>query len=241
MPEEYERQECFVPLHADSLHDLTSPVHQIGTMFDLYLQRRQKQPACEDEVVLNLIRDSTVRLRSLIDALRDYHRVAGTSSPARCCDSNALLTVALTSLEGKIRESGAEVVRGDLPQIHCDPNQMIYVFTSLIQNALKFRGDASPQIRISAVSQGTDWRFSVCDNGIGIDPRHRESVFHMFKRLHSDRYPGAGAGLAIAHRIVQLHGGRIWVESEPGQGSTFLFTLPCESWQPACLTVNVPR
>ncbi len=235
MREVTERQECIVPLHADSLHDLTSPVHQISTMFALYMQRRQKQPGVDDEVVLNLIRDSTIRLRALIDALRDYHRIAGTASPARSCDSNALLTVALTSLESAIRESGAEIQRDDLPQIHCDPNQMIFVFTSLVQNGLKFRGEASPRIRISAKAQGSDWLFSIRDNGIGIDPRHAESIFHLFKRLNSDRYPGAGAGLAITYRIMELHGGRIWVESELGKGSTFLFTLPCESWHPACL------
>jgi len=229
-------QDYFVPLHADSLHDLASPVNQIATMFELFLRRRRNLEQSEDDVVLNLIQSSTVRLRNLIAALQDYDRVAGAISEPRSCESNALLAVALTSLDPIIRKTGARVRQDDLPRIHCDPNQMIYVFTSLIDNAIKFRGEAGAEVQIAATGEASEWLFSVRDNGIGIDPRHRESVFHMFKRLHGERYPGSGAGLAITHRIVGRHGGRIWVESEPGQGSTFFFTLPQGSWQPACLS-----
>jgi light-regulated signal transduction histidine kinase (bacteriophytochrome) len=219
-------EDSFVPLYADSLHDLASPVSQIATMFELFLKRQRKRPGSDDDEVLNLIQDSTARLQKLVSALQNYDRVAGASFEPRSCDSNALLTVAIASLHPLIPESGAQVMYGDMPRIHCDFNQMSYVFTSLLDNAIKFRGEDRPEVRISAASQGGDWLFSVRDNGIGIDPRHRESVFHMFKRIHGDRYPGAGAGLAITHRIVQRHGGRIWVESEPGHGSAFFLTLP---------------
>jgi light-regulated signal transduction histidine kinase (bacteriophytochrome) len=227
-------QECFIPLHADSLHDLASPVNQIATMFELFLKRRKAKPPTEEDTVLNLIRESTSRLRNLIGALQDYDRLAGAISEPRSCESKALLAVALTSLDPVIRQSGAQVRQEELPRIHCDPNQMIFVFTSLIDNAIKFRGEDGPDVGVSAVGQGAEWLFSVRDNGIGIEARHRESVFHMFKRLNGERYPGWGAGLAITHQIVGRHGGRIWVESEPGNGSTFFFTLPRQNWQPAC-------
>jgi light-regulated signal transduction histidine kinase (bacteriophytochrome) len=228
MPEQAQKVslEGFVPLHADSLHDLASPVNQIGTMFELFLKRRRRHAeADEDDTVLNLIHDCTQRLRTMVSALQDYDRVSGAIAEPRPCDSEALLAVALTSLDPHIRRTGAKVSQGELPRIHCDPNQMIYVFSSLIDNAIKFAGDAPPDVRISAASQNADWLFSVSDSGIGIDARHRESVFHMFKRINGDRYAGAGAGLAIARRIIERHGGRIWVESEPGRGSTFFFTL----------------
>jgi light-regulated signal transduction histidine kinase (bacteriophytochrome) len=221
------QQDSFVPLHADSLHDLASPVGQIATMFELFLTRQRKRASSDDDEVMNLIQDSTARLQKLVAALQNYDRVAGAFFEPRSCDGNALLSVAIASLHPLIHDSGAHLMYADLPRIHCDFNQLSYVFTGLLDNAIKFRGEDRPEVRISAAPQNGDWLFSVRDNGIGIDPRHRESVFHMFKRINGDRYPGAGAGLAIAHRIIQRHGGRIWVESEPGQGSTFFLTLPC--------------
>jgi light-regulated signal transduction histidine kinase (bacteriophytochrome) len=227
-------QECFVPLYGDSLHDLASPVNQISTMFELFLKRQRKQAAGEEDPMLNLIRGSVARLQKFVAALQEFDRIAGAPAKQRLCEINGILDVALNSLDSSIRESNTQVVREELPRIECDPTQLAYVFSSLIDNSIKFRGEASPEIRISAVAQGDDWLFSVRDNGIGIDPRHRDAIFHMFKRLQGDRYPGTGAGLAITHRIVERHGGRIWVESQPGKGSVFFFTLPCKPWYPAC-------
>lgn len=226
-------EECFVPLYGDSLHDLASPVNQISTMFELFLKRQRKQGSDEDPI-LNLIRGSVVRLQKYVAALQNFDRIAGAPAKPRLCEINGILDMSLNSLDTVIHESNAQVVREELPRIECDPSQLAYVFSSLIDNSIKFRGEASPEIRIAAVTQGDEWLFSVRDNGIGIEPRHRDSVFHMFKRLHGDQYPGAGAGLAITHRIVERHGGRIWVESEPGKGSVFFFTLPCKPWYPAC-------
>jgi len=222
-------QQSFVPLYADSLHDLASPINQICTMFDLYLRRQQQQPAGDDGI-LNLIRESAGRLRRLMDALQEYDRVAGGPPQVRTCEGNALLAIALAVLDPMIRESNASIQFADLPRLDCDPNQISYAFTALIGNAIKFRSEAQPEIRIAADSQADHWLFSFRDNGMGIDARHHESVFHMFKRLHSDRYPGAGAGLAITRRVVERHGGRIWVQSEPGGGSSFFFTLPSGPW-----------
>lgn len=219
--------ECFVPLYSDSLHDLSGPVNQISTMFELFLKRYRKQGAGGDDVVLDLIHDSTVRLQRLLGALQNYSKVLGGSYEIRSCDSGALLRVALTSLDSAIQESAARVKHGEMPRVECDPNQLVFVFTSLIENAIKFRSEAEPEIEISVESRTGEWVFSVRDNGIGIQTRHRQSVFHIFKRLNGDRYSGAGAGLAISHDIIQRHGGKIWLESEPGSGTTFFFSLPC--------------
>jgi len=229
-------QECFVPLHSDSLHDLAGPVNQVCTMLELFRKRRPKRPDADaeddDEVVLGLIHTAATRLQSLMAALQTYPRVVGSPGERRPCEGNALLASALLSVEPMAREADALVTHDDLPQLHCNPNQMIYALTSLVENSIKFRGQSRPEIRISAtpdvsVTPNRDgWLFSVRDNGIGIDPRHSESVFHMFKRINGDRYAGAGAGLAITRRIIERHGGRIWLESELGSGATFWFTLP---------------
>lgn len=229
-------QESFVPLYSDSLHDLAGPVNQVCTMLELFRKRRRKPPDAsaddDDGVVLDLIQTSATRLQNLMTALRTYPRVVDSPGEYRGCEGNALLAGALASLEPMARKSDALVWHDDLPQLHCDPNQMIYAFTSLVENSIKFRGQSRPEIRISArptvsgTPNGDGWLFSVRDNGIGIDPRHSESVFHMFKRINGDRYPGAGAGLAITRRIIERHGGRIWFESALGSGATFFFTLP---------------
>jgi len=216
----------FVPLYRDSLHDLASPVNQICTLFDLYRRRQRQQAHGEEDVVLNLIHVSAARLQTLIAALNDYARMTGGPCERRSCEGAVLVAGALGSLDAAIRESGAQVTHEPLPSLFCDPSQVMYAFTSLIDNAIKFRGKAPPEVRISAAERGRDWLIAVRDNGMGIEPRRRESVFHMFSRIHGDQYPGAGGGLAIARRIVEAHGGAIWVESEPGQGSTFYFTIP---------------
>jgi light-regulated signal transduction histidine kinase (bacteriophytochrome) len=224
---ERQRLECFVPLYSDSMHDLAGPVNQISTMLELYLARHtQSRANAQEQAILNLLQDSTTRLGKLLDAMQSYLRLSGLPREFRQCDCDSLLSFALGSLDPLVRESGAVVTRDEIPAMCCDPNQLVYAFICLLETALKFRGDLRPEIRISVTPQGGDWLLSICDNGIGIDARHHEAVFHMFKRIHGDRYPGIGAGLAITRRIIEEHGGRIWVESEPGRGSTFFFTLP---------------
>ena len=127
----------------------------------------------------------------------------------------------------EIAESGASVTHDSLPTLQADSAQMESVFQNLIGNALKFHGDQLPAIHIGAKRQPGEWLFSVRDNGIGIDPKYFERIFLIFQRLHThDKYPGTGIGLAICQRIIQRLGGRLWVESQPGQGSIFYFTLP---------------
>jgi light-regulated signal transduction histidine kinase (bacteriophytochrome) len=131
------------------------------------------------------------------------------------------------SLQFAIQEAGAELIIGDLPVVEGDPVQLGQLFQNLVANALKFHGDAPPRIEIYAERLESEWRFAVRDNGIGIEPQYKERIFIIFQRLHTrEQYSGTGIGLAVCKRIVERHGGRIWVESEIGQGATFYFTLP---------------
>jgi light-regulated signal transduction histidine kinase (bacteriophytochrome) len=137
-----------------------------------------------------------------------------------------VLDTALENLAPTIGEQHARVTRGPLPTVWADRGQMVQVFTNLISNGIRFRGDAAPEIDVRAERAGELWRFSVRDNGIGIEARHMERIFIIFQRLHGSERPGTGIGLAICRKIVDAHSGHIWVESEPGRGSTFYFTIP---------------
>ncbi|MFZ1933638.1 MAG: ATP-binding protein [Thermoguttaceae bacterium] len=141
-------------------------------------------------------------------------------------DAGAALRLAIGNLEASIQEKGAEIVHGELPTVRADAGQLTQVFQNLIGNALKFRSEAPPKIRVDACREEDYWRFSAHDNGIGIDAKFQDHIFEMFRRLHTrQQYDGSGIGLAICKKIVDRHGGRIWVESEPGQGATFHFTI----------------
>jgi len=145
-------------------------------------------------------------------------------------ETTEVLDRALESLRAAVQEAGATVERERMPSVLADPSQLEHLFTNLIGNAIKFRGQEPPRIRVGARRDGTRCVFSVQDNGIGIDPQYFERIFVIFQRLHGkDEFPGTGIGLAICKKIVERHGGRIWVESRGGQGTTFLFTLPAAS------------
>ena len=136
---------------------------------------------------------------------------------SRRCDANLLLAAALELVRPAIDRSGAQVTHDALPGLYCDPTQISQTFANLIDNSIKFRGESRPEIHVSAQADGDAWIYSFRDNGMGIDPRHSERIFGVFKRIHNDGYPGAGVGLAIAKKIVEGHGGRIWVESALGR------------------------
>jgi light-regulated signal transduction histidine kinase (bacteriophytochrome) len=137
-----------------------------------------------------------------------------------------ILHDALGNLHSAIQESGATIVFGTLPVIRCNRSQIMHLFQNLVANAIKYRSSDSPRIHISAAEQASAWVFSVADNGMGMKPEYQEVIFEPFKRLHGRAdYPGTGIGLAICKRVVERQGGRIWVESEPGAGSTFFFTI----------------
>jgi chemotaxis family two-component system sensor kinase Cph1 len=134
---------------------------------------------------------------------------------------------AMQNLRYVLEESGGSVICDEMPSIVADESQMTQLFQNLIGNALKFHGEEAPRVEISAARKGNDWIFSVRDNGIGIDPQYKDRIFELFQRLHThEEYSGTGIGLTIAKKIVEQHGGRIWVDSEPGKGTTFSFTIP---------------
>ena len=138
-----------------------------------------------------------------------------------------ILKGTLSNLQALIKESGAEISHDPLPTLRVNPHQMGQLLQNLITNGIKFHDHRAPRIHLSARQEGQEWVIAVRDHGIGIDPQYVESIFKVFKRLHSmEQYPGTGIGLAICKKIVERHGGRIWAESEPGRGATFYFTIP---------------
>jgi chemotaxis family two-component system sensor kinase Cph1 len=153
-------------------------------------------------------------------------QVAGAQSPHQLCEGEALLQSALACLQPAIDQSGAVITHDGLPAFSCDANQLIYTFRALIDNSIKFRREVRPEIHISATATKEEWLFSIRDNGIGIDPRLRERVFGTFKRANNEPYASPGVGLAISRQVIEQHGGRIWVDPEPGSGATIHFTLP---------------
>ena len=166
-------------------------------------------------------------METLIKDLLAYARVGTRGVELVPTDAGAALRQALDNLHATIQEAGAEITYGELPTVRADATQLAQLFQNLIGNAMKFHGEAPPKIHVDACRNEDHWPFSVRDNGIGIDTQYQDHIFEMFRRLHArTEYPGTGIGLAICKKIVERHGGRIWVESEPGQGATFSFTFP---------------
>ncbi len=213
-------------LNSDSLHDLVGPVNQMRSMADLILKRHRLQADAETQALFGFLQASSDKLENLLLGMRTYMRIVGQTMPYRRFDAGAALDGALATIQDSIERSEAQVTRDRLPEVYGDPNQIGFTFASLIANSIKFRGKSRPEIHLAAAPEERGWRFSVKDNGIGIDPKNCERIFAVFKRVHNEGYPGAGVGLAIARRVVEKHGGRIWVESQLGQGATFFFFLP---------------
>jgi signal transduction histidine kinase len=166
-------------------------------------------------------------MQTLIHDLLEYSRAGQSEMRRDFVDCSAIVEEVLDSLQGAIAVAGARITTDALPAVRADSTQMRRVFQNLIANAVKFQSESSPRISVSAARDAEAWRFSIIDNGIGIAPRHAKRIFEVFKRLHGgDSYPGSGIGLSICKRIVERHGGRIWVEPAGGGGSRFLFTIP---------------
>jgi light-regulated signal transduction histidine kinase (bacteriophytochrome) len=166
-------------------------------------------------------------MQALIDDLLEYSRVGRSEKPFDVIDCNLVFEDACANLQLAIRQDQASVTRGDLPRVRGDSFQLLQLFQNLIGNAIKYRSSEAPMVRVSASRQGDSWVFSVQDNGIGIAEQYHPRIFQLFQRLHSQKqYSGTGIGLAICQRIVDRHGGRLWVESEPNRGSTFYFSIP---------------
>jgi signal transduction histidine kinase len=209
-------------------HDLREPLRAVGGMVQLLEQRYKGQlDQRADEFITHIV-DGVKRMQLLIDDLLAFARI-GTPARAQSTDCEAIMKNVIANLGAAIQESGAVVTHEGLPTLKCDPTQMTQLLQNLVGNAIKFRGAARPEIQVKAELKEGQWVFVVRDNGIGIEPQYYERIFAIFQRLHTRRaYPGTGIGLAICKKIVTLHGGRIWVESAPGRGSSFYFTLPGE-------------
>ncbi len=208
-------------------HDLQSPLVVVAGFADLLARRCQGKLDDKAEEFITHIQAGVKRLQHLINDLLDYSRVATRGKEFAPVDCNAVLEQVLTDLSLLMQEKGAAVTYDHLPTVMADASQLGRVFQNLIGNALKFCREEAPQVQIGAERGDQEWRFRVRDNGIGIPAKDFDRIFMMFERLHDQsEYPGTGIGLAICQKIVERHGGRIWLESEPGVGSTFWFTIP---------------
>jgi light-regulated signal transduction histidine kinase (bacteriophytochrome) len=208
-------------------HDLREPLRAVAGMAQLLSKGYQDKLDGKAQEYLTHIVDGVARGQDLIDDLLEFSRIGHKRHLVKVVESKEILKQVMENLSVAIRESGAVVTYDGLPSLKCDPTQLTQLLQNLVGNAIKFRGEQRPKIHVQAEVKNGEWVFAVRDNGIGIDPQYFDRIFTIFQRLHTRRaYPGSGIGLAICKKIVQLHGGRIWVESAPGQGAAFFFTYP---------------
>lgn len=207
-------------------HDLQEPLRMVSSYTQLLARRYKGKLDSDADEFIGFAVDGVTRMQGLINDLLEYSRVGTRASVSESTDSNQAFANATANLRAAIEESGATVTHDDLPTVEVDPFQLTQLFQNLIGNAIKFRRDFAPCVHVSAQREGSEWAFSVRDNGIGIDPEYTVRVFAIFQRLHTrEEYAGTGIGLAICKKIVERQGGRIWVDSEPGEGSIFTFTV----------------
>jgi two-component system, chemotaxis family, sensor kinase Cph1 len=208
-------------------HDLQEPLRMVSSYTQL-LERRYSDKLDDDaREFIGYAVDGATRMQRLINDLLDFSRVSTRGKPLAPTDVAEVLGTVRANLSVAIQESGALVMNEDMPRVMADAGQLGQLFQNLIGNAIKFRNGDRPHVHVRAVERDTEWEFSVRDNGIGIEPQYFERIFVIFQRLHAkDDYPGTGIGLALCKRVVERHGGRIWVESRPLEGSTFYFTIP---------------
>ncbi len=208
-------------------HDLQEPLNQVANYVQL-LEMRYNSKLDEDaKDFISYAVQGVSLMQTLIDDVLAYSKVDMQAVEFQITDVETPLQRALSNLRGRITESGAVITQDPLPTLMADKTQLMQLFQNLIANAIKFRSDKPPKIHLSASQLEDNWLFSVKDNGIGIDPRFSERIFVIFQRLHTrDEYQGTGMGLAICKKIIECHRGRIWVESELGEGATFYFTIP---------------
>ena len=212
-------------------HDLQEPLRMVSSYTQLLEKRYKDQLDDSARTFIHYAVDGATRMQGLINDLLAYSRIATKGNEFKLLSSQRAFESALANMQGLIDEIQAEVTNDPLPEIVGDFGQLARVFQNLLSNALKYRKkEITPRIHVSAEDEDTEWRFSVQDNSIGMDPQYANRIFQIFKRLHTAReYPGTGMGLSLCKRIIERHGGRIWVESEPNVGSTFFFTIPKQS------------
>ncbi|GAA6618520.1 PAS domain S-box protein [Scytonema sp. NUACC26] len=208
-------------------HDLQEPLRMVTSYLQLLERRYKDKLDTQAHEFIAYAVDGAHRMQKLIQDLLSYSRVSTRGQPFQLVQCQSLIKSALTNLKIAIEESGAVITQDSLPEIMADPTQLTQLFQNLIANAIKFRSEQTPLIHIGVERIEERWRFAVRDNGIGMEPQYAERIFIIFQRLHTrDKYPGTGIGLAICKKIVERHGGNIWVESQPEQGTTFFFTIP---------------
>ncbi len=208
-------------------HDLQEPLRMITSFTQLLAKRyKGKLDSDADEFIAYIV-DGATRMHRLINDLLAYARLGSRGAVFAPTDCEAIFADVVSNLRSAIEENGATVTHDPLPTVMADKDQLSRLFQNLLSNAIKFRTADPPVVHVSARRNGNEWLFSVRDNGIGIDPEQFERVFLIFQRLHGkDDYSGTGVGLAICRKIVKQHEGKIWIESQPGKGSTFYFTIP---------------
>ena len=208
-------------------HDLSEPLRMVSGFVSLLQSRYADRLDDDAGEFMRYIVDGVERMQALIRDLLSYSRVGRAELEHEPIAMGPLVQRVLEGMQTSIDETDATIEVGDLPTVRGDASQLVQLVQNLVVNALKFTGDEPPVVRISAARDGDEWAFAVADEGIGIDPEFDERIFQVFQRLHApNEYPGTGVGLAICRAIAERHGGRIWVESTPGEGSVFRFTLP---------------
>jgi PAS domain S-box-containing protein len=210
-------------------HDLQAPLRAVSIYTELLVKQCE---SCIDDKgtdFATFIREGVQQMQTLIRDLLKYSQISNSDSESRSVELDKVLDQALNNHKPAIVDSGAAITRDPLPVVRGDETHFVQLFQNLLGNALKYRGPEPPAIHVGAEQVGRDWRIFVRDNGIGIDHEYADKIFEPFKRLHGSEVPGTGVGLAICKKIVERYGGRIWVESTPGDGSTFYFTLPVDS------------
>ncbi|MCU4741721.1 sensor histidine kinase [Natronoglomus mannanivorans] len=207
-------------------HDLQEPLRMVTNYLQLVESRYGDELDEDGREFIEFAVDGADRMRGMIDGLLEYSRVETQGDPFDAVDLDTVLDDVLTDLQFKIEETDTEVTREPLPTVDGDARQLQQLFQNLVSNAIDYNGDEPPRIHVSATREGEEWTISVRDEGIGIDADDADRIFGIFQRLHSvEEQPGSGIGLALCERIVERHDGAIWVDSEPGEGSTFSFTL----------------
>jgi light-regulated signal transduction histidine kinase (bacteriophytochrome) len=207
-------------------HDLKEPLRLIGSYVQLLQKKYGNRLGPEADEYIGYVVSSVKRMDELIGDLLTYSRIGTRDHEFEESDCEAILKWTIMNLQMAIQENGAVITHDSLPTLHADQSHVIQLFQNLLSNAIKYRGTEPPQIHVSAKRDGNHWLFSIQDNGLGIEPKYHKQIFGIFQRLHGRELPGTGIGLAVCQRILERHGGRIWVDSEPGKGSTFYFTLP---------------
>ena len=208
-------------------HDLQEPLRMVNIYTQLLIKRHVGDNAQAQQYAA-IVHSGVNRMEALIHDLLTFSKtIHSQEQPTETADLSAALAEAMSVLKSRIEEMDASVTAPLLPSLPGDTTQLALVFQNLLSNALKYQHNGTrPEIQIQAQCDGNCWTIAVKDNGIGFEPQYAERIFGLFKRLYKDEYPGTGLGLAICRRIIERHGGRIWAESRPGEGSTFYFSLP---------------